>query len=191
MTLILTSPPVVEPLSLAEAKAHLRVDGSDEDTLITSLVTAARIHIETTTRVALITQSWTYLLDDWPRQGWLELPLSPLISVGDIDIFDENNAPEALDPLAYEVALGIPPRILRARGHVWPRPGLLAGGIHIEMTVGHGVLATDVPEPLRQAIRLLVAHWFENREPVVMNDSAADVPQSVAGLLAPYQPVRL
>lgn len=191
MTLLLTSPPAVEPLSLAEAKAHLRVDGGDEDTLITSLVTAARVHVETTTRRALINQSWTLLLDDWPPEGRVELPLAPLISIGDIEVLNEDSVPETLDPLTYEVADGLPPRILRRRGHVWPRPGLLTGGIQIDITVGHGLLATDVPEPLRQAVRLLLAQWFEHREPVVVGDNTSNVSGMVTSLLAPYHMVRL
>ena len=192
MTLILTSPPAVEPLSLDEAKAHLRVDGADEDTLIASLIAAARVHVETTTRRALITQGWTLALDDWPADGRVELPLAPLISIGGIEIYDEDGVPETLDPVTYEVAAaGVPPRILRRRGHVWPRPGLLAGGVQIDMSVGHGAQASDVPEPLRQAVRLLMAHWFEHREPVVLGDNAATVPDTVASLLAPYRPVRL
>lgn len=192
MTLILTGPPAVEPLSLAQAKAHLRVDGTDEDTLIASLVVAARVHVETTTRRALITQGWTFALDQWPSSGRVEVPLAPLISVGSIEIHDQDGIPATLDPVTYEVdGASVPPRILRRRGHVWPSPGLLAGGIHIEISVGHGVLATDVPEPLRQAVRLIVAHWYEHREPVVLGENATPVPDTVATLLAPYMPVRL
>jgi len=160
--------------------------------LITSLVAAARVHVETTTRRALISQGWTFALDAWPASGRVELPLSPLISVSTIEVHDEDGVPATLDPVTYEVdGASLPPRILRRRGHVWPSPGLLAGGIHIDFTVGHGLLASDVPEPMRQAVRLLVGHWFEHREPVVLGDNAAPVPDTVAALLAPYYPVRL
>jgi uncharacterized phiE125 gp8 family phage protein len=192
MTLILTSPPAAEPLSLTEAKAHLRVDGTDEDTLISSLVTAARVHVETSTRRALLTQGWTLALDDWPARGLVEIPLAPLQAMSGIEIYDEDGVPETLDADAYEVdAASLPPRILRRRGHVWPRPGLLAGGIHIDLTVGYGDTAADVPEPLRQAVRLLAAHWFEHREPVILGDVATRVPDAVEALLAPFRPVRL
>lgn len=192
MTLILTGPPAAEPLSLDEAKSHLRVDGSDEDTLISSLVTAARVHVETATRRALLTQDWTLALDDWPASGVVEIPLGPLQSVGGIEIYDADGVPETLDPVTYEIdAASIPPRILRRRGHVWPRPGLLAGGIQIDISVGFGAAATDVPEPLRQAVRQLIAHWHEHREPVVLGESVARIPVAVESLLAPYRPVRL
>lgn len=192
MTLILTSPPAAEPLSLTEAKAHLRVDGTDEDILIASLVTAARIHVETSIRRALMTQGWTLVLDTWPASGIVEIPLAPLNSVGNIEVYDEDGVPDILDPVTYEVdTAGVPPRVLRRRGHVWTRPGMLAGGIQIDMTVGYGASASDVPEPLRQAVRLLAAHWFEHREPVVLGQPPAQVPESVEALVAPYRPARL
>ena len=192
MTLILTSPPSVEPLTLSEAKAHLRVDGSDEDTLISSLITAARVQVETTIRRAMITQAWTYALDEWPSQGIVELPLSPLISLGGIEIYDADGVPETLDPAAYEIdKSSTPPRILRKRGFTWARPGLLAGGIHIDMSVGHGPATTDVPEPLRQAVRLMVADWYEHRQPVAFSGEGSIIPDNAMSLLAAYRVARL
>lgn len=66
MPLILTDGPAVEPVTLAEAKAHLRVDGTAEDTLIGSLIVTSRLHVEAAMGLALVTQSWSVFLDAWP-----------------------------------------------------------------------------------------------------------------------------
>ncbi len=69
----------------------------------------------------------------------------------------------------------------------WQRPGRIGNGITIEVTAGFGPLAIDVPEPLRQAMLQLVAHWFEHRG----NASPPPLPLTLEGLLRPYREVRL
>ena len=76
-------------------------------------------------------------------------------------------------------------------GTALPAPGVAALGIEIQFTAGFGAAATDVPAPLRQAILLLVAHWYENREPVVAGIAATRFPDAVIGLLEPYRMRRL
>jgi uncharacterized phiE125 gp8 family phage protein len=73
----------------------------------------------------------------------------------------------------------------------WPRPGLSALGIEIAFTAGYGNVASAVPAPLRQALLLLVAHWYEHREPVHIGGAVVAVPDTIASLLAPYRMVRL
>lgn len=68
-----------------------------------------------------------------------------------------------------------------------PAPGRVAAGIELDVTVGFGIAAADVPEALRQAIRLLVAHWYENRGLVTIGANYSPLPQSVAALIAPYR----
>ncbi|HWK38638.1 MAG TPA: head-tail connector protein, partial [Hyphomicrobium sp.] len=75
MALVITSAPAVEPVTVSEAKAHLRVDGTAEDTLIGSLILTSRLHIEAALGLALMTQSWRLSLDAWPNGRELELPL--------------------------------------------------------------------------------------------------------------------
>jgi uncharacterized phiE125 gp8 family phage protein len=70
-------------------------------------------------------------------------------------------------------------------------PARLLNAFEVAFTAGYGDEASDVPEPLRHAIKLLVAHWFEQREPVVLGAAAQEVPATVAGLLLPYRRVRL
>lgn len=192
MAAVLNSAPAVEPVSLSEAKAHLRVDGGDEDDLISSLITAARVHTEVQTGQSLIEQTWSVFQDSWPDGPVMALPLAPVISVAAVRVYGEDDIPSAIDPSHYYVdTASRPARLVLRSGRTWPRPGRAANGAEVEIIAGYGAGPADVPEPLKQAILQLVAYWFENREPIAVANSAMAVPQMVAALLAPYRPVHL
>lgn len=192
MTSILLTGPAVEPITLDEAKAYLRVDSTAEDGLIQSLITAARLHTETLTGRALITQSWRLVLDDWPLGNVLIIPLGPLQQVTELRVYEDEDVLVIIAPTEYLVeTIGVPAR-LAMRGHQsWPKPGRPIGGIEIDITVGYGDLADDVPRSLRQAILQIVAHWFVNREAVGLGVGAVHVPVTVDALIAPHRAVRL
>ncbi|MHA1523457.1 MAG: head-tail connector protein [Alphaproteobacteria bacterium] len=188
----MTTSPAVEPLTLSEAKSHLRVDTTDEDILISSLITAARVHIEAATGRALITQVWSLYLDTWPAGNAVPLPLAPLVSVDAVRTYDVQGVATTLNAQDYFVdTVSQVPRVVRVNGQIWSPPGQVANGVEIAFTAGYGIATSDVPEPLRQAVRLLVAHWFETREPVVLGAQADMVPTTVDALAAPYRRVRL
>ena len=192
MPLILTSGPSAEPISLDEAKLHCRVDGDTEDMLIASLILAARLHIEHCLDLALISQSWSLYLDQWPDKPFVELPLSPLISVDAVRLYSPTNTSVTLDPDLFLVdTASRRPRLARQDGQAWPLPGRSINGIEIAFTAGYGTAADDVPMPVRQALKMLVAHWYEAREPVLFGETADPVPTSVASLIAPYRSVKL
>jgi uncharacterized phiE125 gp8 family phage protein len=192
MAMILTVAPALEPVSLSQAKAHLRVDHDDEDALISSLVTAARVHIETGAGAAFITQQWRLVIDAWPVDGAVRLPLAPLQSIDEVLVRDADGVGEVLDAADYFVdAASNPPRLVAERGAGWPRPLQVASGIEILFTAGFGPAAGDVPQPLLQAVLLLVAHWYETREPVSPDGSDGVIPLTVNALVAPYRRARL
>ena len=192
MALVLTSPPAVEPVSLSEAKAHLRVDGTDEDVLITALILSARKHLETWLARSLITQSWRLMLDDWPHSSTVDLPLSPLQSIEAVETYDADDVATPVAALAYFVdTVSDPARLVRISGDAWPAPGRAANGVEIRFTAGYGDAASNVPQPLRQALHLLVAHWFERRESVPVENAGTLAPFSVASLISPYRRVRV
>ncbi len=192
MTAVLITGPAVEPVSLTEAKAHLRVDGTDEDTLVSSLIAAARIHMEAYTHRVFITQTWSIYLDKWPQDQPLALPISPVQSVTAINIYDEDDGFVAADPVSYVVdAASSRPRILWRGTGVPPRPGRALNGIEIIVNAGYGNDGAQVPQPIRQAILMLVAQWFEHREPPTLNGPDNAMPAAVASLLHGYLPVRL
>jgi uncharacterized phiE125 gp8 family phage protein len=192
MPLILTAGPSIEPISLDEAKLHCRVDGDAEDMLISSLILAARLHIERCLDLALISQSWSLYLDRWPGAAFVELPLAPLITVDAVRLYSPTDTYVTLDPNLFIVdAASRRPRLARQDGQSWPLPGRSVNGIEIAFTAGYGETADDVPMPVRQALKMLVAHWYEVREPVLFGETADPVPSSVASLIAPYRSAKL
>lgn len=190
MSLVMTGAPALEPVTLAEAKAHLRIDSALEDTFIASLITTSRLQVEAILGVALITQNWTWRFDAWPR-GDVVFPLSPVSAAGSVRIQNSDLSFATVAPASYIVdGRGAPPRLIPSSAN-FPNPGAAALGIEIQFTAGYGALAADVPAPLRQAILLLVAHWFENREPFVEGAMPKSFPDAVIGLLEPYRVRRL
>lgn len=190
MPLALTVPPPTEPISLTEAKTFLRIDTTEEDTLIQSLILAARVHTEHLINRKLITQTWSLFLNNWPKANELQLPLNPVQSVNEIKTYDGSGIPTIWASENYTVdTLFEPARIIKNTN--WPTPAQSTNGIEISITAGYGNSATDAPEPVRQAIRHLITHWYENREPVSLGENTLTIPDTVQSLLTPYKTVRL
>lgn len=162
MGLRLVTPAATLPLSLTEAKEWLRVDGSDEDDTIESLIKAAdRIALRQFNR-QLVTAGYRLTLDHFPV--WeIRPPVGPLIAVSEITYVDGTGTTQTLASSRYDVdADSDPGRILPAYGYVWPATRPQANAVTISYTAGYGA-AADIPEAIRMAIRIAVAHWFELR----------------------------
>jgi uncharacterized phiE125 gp8 family phage protein len=188
MPLILTSGPAKEPVTLDEAKAHLRINTPYEDTLIASLILAARLHVERSLDTVLISQNWSLYLDRWPQAETVTLPLGPVQAVTAVRTYNADDGSQVFLPDLYSAdTLSKPARLRRKGGGAWPTPGRALNGIEIAMTLGYGDDPASVPAALRHAIVLLVAHWYEVREPVAMDSSAVEAPLTVAALLHPYR----
>ena len=172
MALICVTGPVVEPVSLDEAKDHLRVDLADDDGLIGGLITAAREYVERICRprLALVTQTWQWVADDWPASDTLELRPWPLRSVTAIKYTSQAGVTATFASSNYVVDTASAPGRLRLKTTAsWPGDPLRElNGLTVEFTAGFGDSGRDVPQQLRQAILMLVGHWYENREPQVM-----------------------
>lgn len=192
MTLILLNGPAAEPVGLDEAKAHLRVDADDEDLLIQSLITSARLHIETLTGRALMTQAWRMVLDALPEGRVLKIPLGPLQAVDALRVYEDEDVVAVIEPTAWLVeTASVPARLVMRASAPWPRPGRPVGGIELDLTVGYGDDPSDVPAPLRQSLLQLVAHWFDHRGPMGLGAGLVHIPETVGALIAPYRAVRL
>jgi len=183
MKRILLEGPAVEPLLLADAKAHMRVDGNAEDDLTASLIAAARVAVESEIRRVLISQKWRAIADDWPPTG-LFLPVVPVISVQEVRAIDSEGVASiiAAEDYEFDAADGSVRLLIMA-----PQ----AERYEIDFTAGYGVSGASVPQPLRQAIRLLVTHWFEHRSAVVMGDTVNAAPPGWRELAAPYRRLAL
>jgi len=188
MTSYLLAGPAQEPVTLAEAKAFLRLDDEAEDGLVSTLVTAARLHVEGITGRALLAQSWRAVLDAWPRDRSVRLPVTPLLSVTAVTAYDADGEGHAVSLAQF-----------------WPENGKLLlpvnvagmptlrerGGIEVDYVAGFGSEREDVPADIRQALLALVGYWFEHRDAVIVAGSGAVVPSGFDRLVAPYRSVRL
>lgn len=185
----LITPPAAEPVTLADAKTHLRVDHSADDTLIESLIVAARQHVENVTWRALVTQTWEISLAAWPVGGRIELPFPPLQSVTWVKITDDAGAVTTVDSGLYVVdTYATPGAVLPRAGESWPsfRPAAV-NPIVVRYAAGYGA-AADVPALLKAAVRLLVGHWYENREAAVVaaGTVASELPLAVESIVTQY-----
>ena len=191
MSSVLLTGPATEPISLAEAKAYLRVAQADDDDLIAALIAGARAHVEAVTRRALITQTWRHSRDAWPADGRIAVLPAPLQALAAARVYDSAGAAQAIDLEAFVVDTISAPGVVSFAAWSVPAPGREQGGIELDVTVGYGNTAADVPTPLRLAIRLLVSHWYENRGVIAAGARAAPLPASVAELIAPYRVLSL
>lgn len=198
MQYTLTTAPTVEPITTAEAKAHLRVTVSDDDTYIDSLIKAARHHIETAIlNRALVAQTWTLYLDAFPinDDAVIELPIPPLISVTSVQYYDDNDVLQTWSSAEYTVDTdSMKGRIYPGRTYSYPVARDYPKSVVITYQAGYedsGAspqdLADNIPEPIKQALLIMVAHWYEHREPVIVGTNVAEVPMSARTLLAPYR----
>lgn len=191
MPAILLTPPAAEPLSLAEAKAFLRIEHDDEDDIVTALIAGSRIHIEAQTRRALITQSWRLVRDCWPAGGILPVLPAPLRALVAVRVYNEAGETQAIPVEQFTIDKVSAPAIVAPASGAPLTPGRAIAGIELDFEAGYGDDAADVPEPLRHAMRLLVAHWYENRALISATGEVAIVPAAVSSLIAPYRVVSL
>ncbi len=199
MSLFLVTEPAVEPLSLAEAKAHCKVDVDDENDLIDTLIIAARQTVETFTHRALITQTWALKLDDFPdwrtsASAWaaIVLPLPPTQSITSITYLDLNGATQTWDPTFYDTDLPVGPRaspgrVLPAYQQIYPVTRQVPNAVTVTFVAGYG-LAVAVPAAMKAAMKLLVGNLWLNREAGQIIRGSADIlPFGVDALLWPFK----
>jgi uncharacterized phiE125 gp8 family phage protein len=187
MSLVLTVPPLVEPVGLAEAKAHLRVPHVDDDALISTLIVSARRRVEVKTGLRLISQGCSQFMDFWPRGGVVELDVKPVSAVSDVIIYGDLDTTAPVDPAHYFLdATSNPPRVVFRQGRNPSPPGRRAKGIEVRFTAGFG-LAAAVPVDLKQAVLLLVADAYAHRG----DESVRVMPPAVLELINPYRVMRL
>lgn len=247
MALRLVTPPSIEPLDLTTAKSHLRVDITDDDNLITTLIPAAREYCEAFQNRAYITQTWEMWLDSWPEGNEIRIPRPPLQSVSSIKYYGTDDTEYTFDAANYFVDTESEPgRVVLKYGKSWPtitlRPTngicvtfiagykVYQGTVNVEATTvtrvsgdefnikwtkrkiivinnavyrissvvsgdllilvdaagsqsAVGYETNDVPERIKQAILLLVGHWYDNRDITAVGRLVNEVPFTVNALL--------
>ncbi|TAK49744.1 MAG: hypothetical protein EPO23_00475 [Xanthobacteraceae bacterium] len=189
MPAYLLTAPAAEPLSLDDARRYLRVEHDDDDATIAALIAAARNHVEALTRRVLITQTWRFVRDDWPGDGRIRLRMGPLRGLSAARLIDAQGTAAALDAGLFVADRAS--NTLTASPWALPVPGRATAGIELDIALGFGPAPEDVPDMLRHAIRMLVAHWYENRGLVGIGQSVAMMPPTVAAMLTSFRAVSL
>lgn len=186
-----TVAPASEPITTAEAKAWMWVDHSHDDTLISSMVTAAIAHLDGWTGIlgrCLITQIWRQDFAEW--SGALRLPFPDVASV-EVKYSDTTNTDQTVSSSLYQL-LEDERGVLVRFGDSFASPSLYddrQDRVRITLVTGFGD-ASAVPEPIKTAIKMLVAHWYANRE-AVGAQNMVELPNGVHSLIAPYRRARI
>lgn len=194
------TPPLREPLSLEEAKGHVRVDIQEDDILISNLIVAARELVESETSRKLIDTVVRFTFDQFPGgancgcgSAWdgfipssargadrIEFPLCPVTAVSAFSYVDENGVTQTLTGYVFKSPAVDSSWVEPTWGNDWPAVRDQTGAITITATVGHGPNPGDVPRIARQAMLLLVGAWYEHREELLMGVAPYALPAPVA-----------
>ncbi len=186
---VLDTAPSQEPVTLAEAQAHLNITSADDNSYITALIAAARQYAENHLQRALITQTRSLYLDAFASE--MMPAFSPLQSVLSITYNDENGATQTLSTSVYNVdAVSTPGKVTLGYNQSWPSTRTMKNAVRIQYKAGYGDSGSAVPEAIRQAMLLLVGHWYENREPVAVGMATNNIDFTVTALLQQYRVMR-
>lgn len=189
--MLLVTPPASEPVTLLQAKAHLRVDIPDDDQKITELITSARQHLEGMANLALLTQTWDQVMDDFPYPNYpIELNRWPVQSITSISYVSSAGV-TSVWPSSNYIAnrANIPPRVAPVYAQFWPILALQTIGNCTIRTVNGWTDPSLVPADLKQAVLMLLADWYEDREDelVGVRLMSVKVQRGIDEILAPYK----
>lgn len=201
MGLQVVTPPALEPVTLSQAKAHLRVDFDDDDAAILMFISAARERVEDITYSRLITQTllltqdafpWAGYVSVWPSpwQGLLgnaiELLNPPVQSVTQVQYVDTNNVTQTLLGSTLRLdSSSKPVRLSPAPGTMWPVTAPVTSAVGVTFVAGYGATGDFVPARFTEAIKLLCGHYYLNREEILSGTRivALEIPEGIDDLL--------
>ena len=183
MIFTIVTPPAITPVTLSEAKSYLGITHTEDDTMIKILISASTAWCEQYCYRKMITQTWKVFYQNWPVE--IKLPFGNLQSVTHIKYTDTDGTQSTFSNTLYGVDTNsIPGRVVLNYQQTWPDDELAPlNPIEVQFVTGYGAATTDVPEDIRNAIMLMVGHWYENREPVVVGTIVSNIPLSVSSLL--------
>jgi uncharacterized phiE125 gp8 family phage protein len=217
MALKLKTAPTVEPISVDDAKKHIRLEVATDDAYVGDLIKAARLYLERATGRSLITQTWQLTLDKFPpycdAMGVVELPfLRDVIwslpyevsiagsdairlvrgyvqSITSITYVDRDGVTQTMDPTLYQVDTSAPiARLVPSFGNSWPVTRDQIAAVVIEYKAGFGDTAATVPPDLVHAIRQLLAYWYDgDRSAVIEGRMAAPADHSLDAVISSYR----
>jgi uncharacterized phiE125 gp8 family phage protein len=183
---VLVTAPAVMPVTLSEAKAHLRVDHDDEDTLITALIAAATGHLDGWTGVlgrCIVSQTWRQDMDGF-GDGDIRLPFADVTAVV-VAYTDTANATQTFAGASYHLTADAMSSLIElADGASWPDTAIRPDAVRVTMTVGYSA----VPPAIKAAILIHIGQLYENREVSAMS-AVAMLPLAHDALVSPYRRV--
>jgi len=187
----LVTPPTLKPISVADLKAHLRIDSADEDGYLASLIDVATQHVEERAWRALLTQTREIALDAWPGEREIELPFAPIQSVTSVKYTTAQGDEVTFAPGNYIVnTVREPGKLVLRSGAGWPGGELEASAaIRVQYVCGWAA-AENIPPNLIHAVRLMCGHLYENREVVVVGTTVAQIPSGIDALIDPFRLLR-
>ena len=183
------SPGPLYAISRTEAKAHLRVEDTDEDDLIDALIIAAHEKLDGWNGdlgTALITQTWRISFDQFPGGRTFHLPFGPIQTVT-LNYYDGDNADQTFTAFSVHEDDVSPFVYLDEAQDSWPATSIRPDAVRFTVEAGYGDNPDDVPQPIRQAMLLMIGHWHENREQSVVGLSVNELPLGVKALLQNYR----
>jgi uncharacterized phiE125 gp8 family phage protein len=177
--------PATTPITLSEVKAQLRVEGPDDDVILTRIINVAVAYTDAQGALgqAMITQTWAQWMGANPTQS-IKLMLGPVQSVSAVKYYDLDGVLQTDSLSKYEVfGTGLTTTVQPKSGEKWPVAQDRADAIKIEFVVGYGDAPADVPDTVRHAMLLLVGHWYDNREVELIGSISKTLPFGYESLL--------
>ena len=177
------------PVSIDEVKQHLNVSISDDDALLSGYIKAATAMLEARTGRCFVTQTRTLKMNGFTDGRYvhgrtIQPPRSPLKSVTSIAYLNSVGTSTTVASSDYVVSTGEKPgRISEAYNATWPGTYGQADDVTITYVAGHSTVASGVPTNVQHAIKMVVGHWYRNREAVLVGTVSADVQMGVDALL--------
>lgn len=207
MALKRVTAPANDPVTLEEAKAHLREDSDDFDLEIEAFISAATEFVDGPKGYlgrALLDQTWDYYLDafpcahytygsNWHPVAYIEIPLPPLIEVVGVFYLDSSGTEQEVNASSYRVDTASEPgRLIPVNGVSWPTAQITSGAVRVRFRAGYldqGVspAVDDVPFSIKAAILLYMADLYQNRENTVIGENAEELPFAAKMLLKPHR----
>jgi uncharacterized phiE125 gp8 family phage protein len=175
--------PTAEPVSLEKAKAHLRVDHEDEDSLIEDLIRTAREQVEAYTGLALTDATYEVRYGSFTDP--MMLPAAPITQVVGVTYMDPEGVNQILSPLVYWLDdHPIHPRLFLAPSQSWPSTISRPNAVRVQFKGGYA--EGMMPAGLKQAMLLLIGHWYENREQTISVQNY-EIPMGAFALMDPHR----
>jgi len=185
-SLELITPPSVKPITLAEARDHLRVTTTDEDSYIQLVIDAATDYYERLTWLQLITATYDFFLDEFPTGDTpIELPRPPFQSITSIKFVDEDGNTQTLATSKFEVDTSVlPGKVRPVNGEFYPSTKDQFKAVTITFKAGYGDSSAEIPSGILQTLKLLISFLYDHRDFVIpQREKGHDIPMGIINMI--------